>query len=496
MIMLSPGVYDREVDYSTNVASASSATLGMVGLFNKGKMNTRLLVTSGPDFVRTFGKPMADSYAGLAALQFLSRGNQLWIVRVGDGTEKKATISIPDNAATPNAGIKVEAASEGTWANSLLQVKVSDIDTVSSPKTFTLSVLYDSVEVERFEGVNLVGTDTSGSYLEDAVAKSTYITVDDLNNGTWTNFLAEATHTLTGGTDGTTSVDAGDVTPGLELFSNPDDVNINILCAPGYSEGAVINKGISICEARGDCMYLVDPPFGLTAQNVVDWHNGEGTYTDHQAYNSSYAALYWPWMYIYDDYNKAYRWTPPSGFVAGTYAFNDSVGEPWFAPAGFNRGRLTAPLAVETSATKGQRDFMYSGGNRVNPIVNFPKEGITIWGQETLQRKSSATDRVNVRRLLLMVRKAIALSTQYLTFEQNDRFTWDLWKGMVEPYLANIKARRGLYDFKVIMDETTVTDTNIDRNEMPGKVLLKPTKTAEMIQIDFVLYSTSAKFNS
>ena len=176
------------------------------------------------------------------------------------------------------------------------------------------------------------------------------------------------------------------------------------------------------------------------------------------------------------------------------FAYNDAVGQPWFAAAGLNRGMLTTVLATERELSAGDRDALYGNGNAVNAIVNYKRQGITIWGQRTLQRKSSALDRINVRRLLNMVRKAVAISSAYMVFEQNDPLTWRQWKGTVDPYLESIKNSRGLYDYLTIMDETTVTAFHQDRNEMPGKVFLKATKSAEFIPVDFVLTSSGAIF--
>lgn len=500
MLMLSAGVYTREVDFSTNVSASSTCSLGLVGVFSKGELWTKTLVTSGPDLVRKFGTPLLTSYSGLAALEYLRNGNMLWVVRISSKTGEEdnavaATASLLDNKTTPAAGITISAKSPGTWANERLSVVVNNAD--EDAGTFDLFVYYDSVLVEAHYDCILDATNTT-NYIEDKLANSNYVSAVDENEGEWEGiFISEGSYTLDGGADGDTNITEAEVIAGLNEFANADDVDIRILCAPGYSEPAVIGKGITICEDRGDCMFLVDPPFGLTEQEVVEWHNGAGEWEgEHQAFNSSYAALYWPWVYLYDEYNGAYRWVPPSGLVAGSYAYNDYVAEPWYAPAGFIRGRLTTPIKVEKSANKGSRDFMYSGGNAVNPMVNFAQEGITIWGQRTLQRRSSATDRVNVRRLLLVIRKAIAVSSMYVVFEQNDYHTWERWVDMVKPYLDGIKAARGLYDLAVIMDETTVTPEHIDRNEMPGKILLKVTKTSEAIPIDFVLYKTGASFEA
>lgn len=487
-VMLSPGYYDREVDFATNVAGVSGMILGMVGGFTKGPVNTRTLVTSGTDFIKKFGKPHRNSYAGLAALQYLAYGNQLWVVRVAKNAAT-ATVKVANDVLTFSAG------SPGSWANNLLQVVISGtyIDNTPVNSYFDLSVVYDGVTVETYQKVTLDGDDDN--YLVDAVADSSYISVVDANNGTWGElFVSAGTFTFTGGDDGITGITSTEVRAGLDYFANTEDIYINVLCTPGYSEQEVISKAIQLCETRGDCMYLVDPPFGLTEAEVVEWHNGIGGHGTTAAISSSYAALYWPWVKVTDDYNAVNRYVPPSGFIAGVYAYNDSVGEPWFAPAGLRRGKLLAPLDVEINAPLGSRDFMYSGGNAVNPIIKMPQEGIVVWGQRTLQRRSSPTDRVNVRRLLLLVRKAIAMSTKYLVFEPNDIYTWNAWKGMVDPFLAGIQSKRGLYNYKVIMDNTTVTDENIDRNEMPGKVLLQPSKASEMISVDFVLYKTGAKF--
>jgi phage tail sheath protein FI len=155
---------------------------------------------------------------------------------------------------------------------------------------------------------------------------------------------------------------------------------------------------------------------------------------------------------------------------------------------------MVTPLAVELSPTSGERDLLYGVGNVINPIVNFAQDGITVWGQRTLQRRPSATDRVNVRRLLLMARRAVATSSAFFNFEQNDEFTWAEWVDTITPFFASIKARRGLYDFRVVMDGSTVMPHHIDSGQMPGQIFLQPTRTAEFIPIDFVLTATGATF--
>jgi phage tail sheath protein FI len=230
---------------------------------------------------------------------------------------------------------------------------------------------------------------------------------------------------------------------------------------------------------------------------VIAFHNGklEGDHYPTTKLNSSYAALFYPWVSVYDEYSGENRWLPPSGDVLAQFAYNDRVAQPWFATAGLNRGMLTSVVDLEVTLDEAKRDALYGMGNNINAIVNYKQQGFAIWGNKTLQRKSSALDRVNVRRMMNMARKAIAATSSYLVFEQNDSLTWGQWKAQVDSYLENILRARGLEDYRTKMDEETVTPYYRDRNEMPGKVWLKPIKTAEFIQIDFILTSSGAQFS-
>jgi phage tail sheath protein FI len=173
--------------------------------------------------------------------------------------------------------------------------------------------------------------------------------------------------------------------------------------------------------------------------------------------------------------------------------FTDSVADTWFAPAGFRRGRLTKPIEVEVNLNQGDRDSLYSGGNIINPIVNFPQAGITIFGQRTAQRTPSALDRVNVRRLMIYLRKAVLNSTQSFVFEPNDPFTWEAVRGVIAPLLEDIRSRRGIIDYSVVCDETTNTPVRVDRNELWCKVIVQPTKAAEIIVFELNVTSQSAQ---
>lgn len=300
-----------------------------------------------------------------------------------------------------------------------------------------------------------------------------------------------------------TEADPGDVSSGfdggptaLQTFANPDALDVNLLIIPGITTQAILTELLAVCEDRQDCMSILDTPQGLTHTEVVEWHNRTGAYASTGFKpNSSFGALYWTWCSVYDPYNKKTITVPPTVVVPGQYAVNDRVAEPWFAPAGFQRGRLRSVLSVASKVpSRGALDNMYSGGNVINPIIDFTQNGPHIWGQRTTQRRASALDRVNVRRMLLYAEKVIATTVKYIVFEPNDSATWNRFVSLVTPVLENIKDSRGLYDFKVICDEQTNPPDQIDQNVMRGVLLLKPTKTAEIIQIDFTLLSTGARF--
>lgn len=314
---------------------------------------------------------------------------------------------------------------------------------------------------------------------------------------------------LSGGTDGAPpasnpsiyiGVSNAEETTGLQVFRNPESYDVNLLLVPGVSDAAVPNEMISICETRADCMCIIDPPFrtptsnrALTPSDVVDWINGTGEWAeDHSAFDSSYAATYWPWQQIYDSVNNVKIYTPPSGHAAAAYAYSDFQTEAWFAPAGLNRGHLVSPLLAEWKPTSGELDLLYT--NNINPIATFRKDGINIWGQKTLQRATTARDRVNVRRMLLVVEKVIATTSRQLLFEPNDFVTWQSFVNLVEPFLRSVESRRGLVQFAVKCDASTNTPDVVDRNEIHGTLYLKPTKTAEFFQLSFVVTTQGAKF--
>lgn len=283
---------------------------------------------------------------------------------------------------------------------------------------------------------------------------------------------------------------------GLYAFQNPESIDINLLATPGFSSGAVIGTALQVSESRGDVLYLIDPPFGLRPQQVVDWHNGMLLSDLSAAINSSYGALYWGWLKSFDQFSNDEIWIPPSGHVSAVFSRTAREAEQWFAPAGLRRGRLLTALDVEYSPTQAERDLLYGSGNAVNPIVKFPQDGIVVWGQRTMQRTDSALDRVNVRMLLIFVKKNMTELLRQYIFEPNDRVLWKQVSATLIPFLADIQSRRGLNGFQVVVDETNNTPERIDRNELWVSVFLQPTKTVEFVVLNLVVLRSGASFSA
>lgn len=388
--------------------------------------------------------------------------------------------------------------------------------------SYIASVIGDQVLTKATDSSGIVYLQTTGSY----VNKSNYIRVSAVNTPTL-NYLG--TDGLTVGTDSTgTSYSAslpvaqsgsfhggvgsnvqagasyfgsitdaatdaqglvdGDYTDAITLLENKDEYRFNIITVPGLTQqnnGTTISKVVSLAETRGDAIAVVDPVgYGDTLANAVS-EAGE--------INSSYAASYWPWVQVGSATGKN-AFVPPSVVIPGVYAFTDGASAPWFAPAGLVRGGIPNVIQAERKLTKADRDTLYDGN--VNPIATFPGQGIAAFGQKTLQKKSSALDRINVRRLLIELKKFFGDQARNLVFEQNTIATRNRFLSIVNPYLESVVQQQGLYSFRVVMDDTNNTSDVIDRNQLVGQVFIQPAKTAEFIVLDFTVEPTGATFNA
>jgi hypothetical protein len=296
----------------------------------------------------------------------------------------------------------------------------------------------------------------------------------------------------------------------IDILADPEFIEMNLVTAPGIVNESLTSHLINVCEDRGDALAIVDPRGGydpatedgakaekdrISATHVKD----VVTNIQRRALNSSYGCTYYPWVRINDDINGGSLWVPPSVAAIGTMAFSDKQKAVWFAPAGFNRGGLSRGAAgfpvtnVRSKLTSKERDDLYDAN--INPIASFPNEGIVIFGQKTLQVTPSALDRINVRRLMIFVKKQVSRIAANLLFEQNVEATWDRFKTQVDPFLSNIRTAFGLTDFKVVLDESTTTPELVDRNIMYAKIFLKPARSIEYIAIDFNITNTGASFD-
>ena len=360
----------------------------------------------------------------------------------------------------------------GSYANASRYIRVASVDS-KTPSYFDNA---GNAKLAFTESVPQVGSGSYGGTFTGGVGSV-------IPSGRTMNLYGDINATDTQGLIG------DDYDNMLDLLSNQDDYQFNLLVTPGLIDTAQTSQmttALNNTQMRGDSIYIMDlVPYAstITAAN-----------TQANARNSSYGAAYWPWLQTIDPDMGDQVWVPASAMIPGVYAFNDNASEPWFAPAGINRGGLTTVIRPERKLSQANRDSLYT--NKVNPIASFPGVGTVVYGQKTLQRQASALDRVNVRRLLIALKSYIGQTAQTLVFEQNTAATRNNFLASVNPYLESVVQRQGLYAFKVVMDESNNTPDVVDRNQMVGAIYLQPTKTAEFIILDFNVLPTGATFPS
>jgi phage tail sheath protein FI len=359
----------------------------------------------------------------------------------------------------------------GSYTNNSAYVYVSAV--TNTPNYF------DNTGVAKAQFTGLIPANGSGSFTDaegSGVAGAGFLYYDAITVGLNNANIDKIQGIPSGSYDGM-----------ISLLANQDDYRFNVISAPGLFNGyqtSQVTSIISNTQNRGDSIFVLDPiAYGAAVSQSVAQANSR---------NTSYAATYWPWVQTIDPDTGARVWVPASTLIPAVYAFNDSVSEPWFAPAGINRGGLDTVIRAEQKLTQTNRDTLYT--NNVNPIATFPGQGVVVYGQKTLQKQASALDRVNVRRLLIALKSYISQVAQNLVFEQNTIATRNQFLSQVNPYLESVQQRQGLYAFRVIMDDSNNTPDVIDRNQMVGQIYLQPTKTAEFIYLDFNILPTGATF--
>jgi len=370
-------------------------------------------------------------------------------------------------------------------------------------------------------------SDGSSNYLVDVInGSSDYIAIgkglvwgdvdidDSTNDSTKTYIYGTYLVDLSEGSDGTTPetgdyYDSAGGSRGYALLADAETVDVSLLLYGGADEessvaptdgsvGVISQRVVEIAEARKDCVAFVSPawwtvdPRNTTtesdrANNIISWRN-----TDWNK-SSSYAVVDSGYKYQYDTYNDVYRWVPLNGDVAGLCVRTDGVADPWFSPAGYNRGQINRVVKLAHNPRQAHRDDLYQAG--INPVVAFPGQGTILFGDKTALAKPSAFDRINVRRLFIVLEKAIATASKFQLFELNDQFTRSQFVAMVNPFLRDVKGRRGIFDFKVVCDSSNNTPEVIDGNRFVADIFIKPARSINFMTLNFIATRTGASFS-
>jgi hypothetical protein len=547
MFQLSPGVNISEVDLTTVVPSVATTIGGLAGNFAWGPVEEVVSVPNEIRLAEVFGKPTSNTFQHFfTAANFLSYGSNLRVVRAANTTVRNATTSGVGRLVKNQTDYELNYSSgtgdddfiakyPGSIGNSL-SVSISDSNTHSSwvysgffdgaPSTSDYTtqqggsgdelhiVVVDrtgeisgtaNTVLERFGYVSKASdaknSDGSTNYYKNVLnSRSRWVwwashNEDGSNWGnqaagtTFDNLTEVDTFNLSGGTDVTPV--SGDINQAYDLFSNADSIDVSLLMAGPTTDSTIPNHLIGIAESRKDCLVFVSPK----QSDVVDNYGDEATdiLTTRSSYTpSSYAIMDSGYKYQYDKYNDVYRWIPLNGDIAGLTVRTDNERDPWFSPAGFNRGAIKNVVKLAYNPNKDDRDQLYRVG--VNSVVTFPGEGTILFGDKTMLSKPDAFDRINVRRLFIVLEKSIARSARSTMFEFNDEFTRSQFVNLVEPFLRDVQGRRGIYDFRVVCDTTNNTPEVIDRNEFVGDIYIKPARSINFIQLNFVAVRTGVSF--
>ena len=553
---LSPGVNVSEVDLTTVVPSVLTTAGAFAGTFAWGPAGKVILVDSELNLIKTFGKPDSNSATSFfTAASFLAYGNNLSVVRAVAATSNNAIA----NGDTPAVQIKNSDVFESTYLSANNQnaygafvarypgvlgnsLAVSVCSKTSEFSTWTYKSYFTSAPgtsdyVSSAGGANdeihIVVVDADGLftgaqgtvletygfvskasdaslngstnyYRQVVFNQSRYVySTDPVDYGntalSWgrtanTVFASPVNQTLNlnKGNDVTTT--NGNLQSAYDLFSNKEQIDISLVLI-GDANTVVQQYVIdNVANARKDCVAFISPPSSAVINDAGDETTNIQTWLTSLARSSSYVVADSGWKYMYDKYNNVYRYVPLNGDIAGLCVNTDTVRDPWFSPAGFNRGQIKNAIKLAWNPNKTNRDVLYSAG--VNPVVSFPGQGIVLYGDKTLQSKPSAFDRINVRRLFIVLEKAISKAAEFSLFEFNDEFTRAQFVALVTPYLRDVQGRRGITDFRVVCDTTNNTPQIIDTNQFVGDIYIKPARSINFIQLNFVAVGTGVDFTT
>ena len=546
---VSPAVLVNEID-NTNTIGAISTSIGalVAGNLQWGSCGTIEQVVSEDDLKDRFGAPNDINYKDwFTASNFLQYSKNLQLVRVVEDTARNATATITSGAPGPGQGQLIKNASEystlvlteffaakypSSLGNSLRVVGAIPDDfqsSASTPKTFTLQTdgatsapilvnsLFDESSIAADELALLVIFNDGLVDTDTVVERMIVSTTPGAKNGAgqiyyFDNYLEQYSDwlygnysfpdaeiftwgigedfQLGGGQNGAVA-EGAEYILGLDVIAAATEVDISLLMTGGAPLVASNYAIDNVAGVRKDCMAFVSP----AQEDVINENNAAKMILakdDGLVPSSSYGSMDGNYKYMYDKYADIYRWVPFNGDIAGLCALTDNTNDPWFSPAGFNRGRIRGTVKLAMQPSKAVRDEMYK--NNINPIASFPGDGVVLFGDKTLQAKSSAFQFINVRRLFIVLEKSISTAAKYQLFEFNDAQTQATFRNMVEPFLRRVKGRRGVYDYRVVADATVNTPAIIDAGEFVAEIYIKPSRSIQVMNLHFIATKTGVAF--
>ncbi len=552
---LSPGVNVSEFDLTTIVPAVGTTEGAIAGQFNWGPSNTIVTISNEVELADRFGTPDSTNFATwFTAANFLSYARNLKVVRAANSAgDLNATdgegLFVPNQdtynysyanmeadsgkgtfaaryAGDKGNGLKVSLFANGSnstaWSGWAYAAQFDGKPSTSnyagtrggSNDEMHVIVIDEkgkftgtpNTVLEKFAFVSKASDaktdDGSSNYYVNVVNdRSKYIyVINHQANATWGGIAANtafnsgdgSTYTVTLANGTSTSVTNAQLIGAYEKFKNPEEIDISLIMAGAASQTVAEYIVDNIAEYRKDCVAFLSPASANAVNNSGDEVADITAYRD-EFTSSSYAVMDSGWKYQFDKYNNVYRWVPLNGDVAGLCVRTDFERDPWYSPAGFNRGQIKNVVKLSWNPNKTARDELYKKG--VNPVVTFPGEGTVLYGDKTLLARPSAFDRINVRRLFIVLEKAIARAAKYSLFEFNDEFTRAQFVSLVEPYLRDVQGRRGIYQYRVVCDQTNNTPEVIDRNEFVGDIYIKPARSINFIQLNFVAVRTGVAFD-
>ena len=548
--LVSPGVQVKEIDLTNVVPSVSSTAGAMAGAFAWGTVNEVVTVSSETELVSTFGKPDANTFESvLSAAQFLSYGSALKVVRAVGTSARNATASGTGILTQNKTVFDGQSPAAGDWAQARYPGVIGNAVGVSVATATQALTAWQATHVEGIAGTSagaaavggsndeihifvydvngtITGTvagileswtylsqasDVKGSsgeslYYKDVInAGSKWVFIgnhaaaltdagESATSNAFTN-VAAFSAPFTGGVDDN-ALTVGETTTALAYFADAETMDMSLMFQSNSGLSAADNITLSnyitaLCAARKDAVGFVSPERAATvnaaapATTVATWRTG--------LTSTSYGFADSGSLYVYDKYNDVYRWIAAAGSMAGLTANADLVADAWFSPAGFTRGNVRNVTKLAWNPNQAARDALYKTG--VNPIVTFPGSGTVLFGDKTLQTKPSAFDRINVRRLFIVLEKAVSIASKASLFEFNDEFTRAQFRNMVEPFLRDVKGRRGITDFKVVCDGTNNTGNIIDTNKFVADMYIKPARSINYITLNFIATRTGVEFS-